>query len=87
MPRTITGVSVNGLERRVALVGGCIAVMAAAGTFFVVRLVAQDGGGYSDFFFVLGVMAAIFAVGSFAALVRVARTGTGAMPSCRRAVL
>ena len=51
--------------------------MAAAGTFFVVRLVAQDGGGYSDFFFVLGVMAAIFAVGSFAALVRVARTGTG----------
>jgi hypothetical protein len=77
VPRTIARMSVNGFERRAAFVGGCITGMAAAGAFFVVRLVSQDGGGYSDFFFALGLLAAIFAVGSFVALLRVARTGTG----------
>jgi hypothetical protein len=51
--------------------------MVAAAIFLVIRLVSQDGGGYSDFFFALGLLAVIFVVGSCVGLLRVARTGDG----------
>jgi hypothetical protein len=66
---------VSSFERRVIVIGGCTAAVGAAGTFLVVRFVSRDGGGYSDFFFALGLLAIIFLAGSVVELLRVARAG------------
>jgi hypothetical protein len=64
--------------RHAALIGGCVTAVASAGTFFVVRLTSQSGGGYSDLFFALGLLTVVFLVGSCIGLLRLARTGNGA---------